>query len=80
MEMVETIIIPYQRIHFLIFQNSFAVVIITIVMIIVDMFHFQYVYKNELSYYLIGENQVLVDQNKSMDKMNDLKWLEVENI
>jgi len=50
-------------------------------MFIVDTFHFQFIYKNELSYYLIENNQLLVNKdNINGDKMNDLKWLEVENI
>lgn len=74
--MVQTIIIPYQKIHFLLFQNSLAVATITIVMLIVDIFHFQFIYKNELSYYLIEDNQLLVNKdNINGDKINDLKWL-----
>ena len=79
--MVQTIILPYQKIHFQLFENSLAVVIITVVMFIVDTFHFQFIYKNELSHYLIENNQLLVNKdNINGDKMNDLKWLEVENI
>lgn len=76
--MIETIILPYEKLHFVLFQNSLAVATVSIVMLIVDIFHFNFVYKNELSYYLVEDNQILVNKenlHSSDNKMNDLKWL-----
>ncbi len=47
-------------------------------MLLVDIFHFYFVYNNELSFYLVESNQVLVniddpDHKKGMG--DDLKWL-----
>ncbi len=59
---------------------------IAVVMLIIDAFHFYYIYNNELAYYLVDSGQLLVDKdaglNKqdSLDRINDLKWLEVENV
>jgi hypothetical protein len=49
-------------------------------MIVVDCFHFHYVYVNELSYYLVDSNQELINAEnpakmESLDKLNNLKWL-----
>ena len=62
-----------------------AVFFITIVMLVVDIFHFCYVYNNELSFYLIESNQVLVDKDAedkkdSLDRINDLKWLDMDHV
>lgn len=86
MELVTHIIKPYQRIHYVLFENSLAVLAIAVVMLIIDAFHFYYIYNNELAYYLVDSGQLLVDKdaglNKqdSLDRINDLKWLEVENV
>jgi hypothetical protein len=85
-ELIEYIILPFSKIHFMIFNNGLAVFVITIVMIIVDAFHFYYIYKNEFAFYLVDSNRPLVSkddaENKldSIQKLNDLKWLEVDNV
>ncbi len=86
LELVTYIIKPYQSIHYVLFENSLAVLAIAVVMLIVDAFHFHYIYNNELAYYLVDSGQLLVDKdaglNKqdSLDRINELKWLEVENV
>ena len=57
----------------------------SIVMLIVDVFHFIYIYNNQLAFYFVGQDAILVDkdiadQKGSLDRLNDLKWMEVENI
>lgn len=69
----------------MLFENSLAVLAISIVMLIIDGFHFNYVYNNELAYYLVENNQVLVNKDDngkkdSLERINDLKWLEVDNV
>ena len=86
LELVTYIIKPYQTIHYVLFENSLAVFVIAVVMLIVDAFHFYYIYHNELAYFLVENGQVLVDKDAglkkqdSLERMNDLKWLEVENV
>lgn len=84
--MVTYVIKPYQVIHYVLFENSLAVLAIAVVMLIVDAFHFYYIYNNELAYYLVDSGQVLVNKDDvvgkqdSLERINDLKWLEVENV
>ena len=53
MELVEMIIKPNQEVHLNLFSSGLAVFLISICMLIIDGFHFYYIYHNELTYYLV---------------------------
>lgn len=54
-------------------------------MLVIDIYHFYYVYTNQLKYYLVDSNQRIINGQQpnrmdSLQRLNDLKWLQIENV
>jgi hypothetical protein len=56
MEIVENIVLPYKDMHWEVFENSLVCLCLVVVMMIIDGFHFRYVYNYELKYYLVNSS------------------------
>lgn len=74
---LKNILVPYMNIYSKLLYYYIGILAVTGAMIIIDIIHFVYIYKAELSYYLIQtESKAMVKK----DEEEDLKWMEIKDL
>ena len=64
---------PYMTLYTKLFKYSLATLVICIAMLLVDIIHFVYIYRSELSFYLVGTEDKLMVKKEDEE---ELKWVD----
>lgn len=72
-----SILDPFVNLYTLLLNYSIATLVVCIFMIVIDIVHFVYIYKNELTFYLIQTEDKLMIKREDTE---ELKWVEQKEL
>lgn len=68
---------PYMELYTKLFNYSLSTLVISLFMIVIDIVHFVYIYRGELSFYLIEtEDKMMVKKEDD----EELKWVDQKEV